>query len=72
MSTPDVIRMAELRKEMALLERKVAEEAQRAEEERITRDAEEARLAEIEEENRIVEEEWKRKEEEEQRQAEEQ
>ena len=64
--------MAELRKEMALLERKVAEEAQQAEEERITREAEEARLAKIEEEKRIAEEERKRREEEEWRQAEEQ
>ena len=57
--------MAKLRKEMALLEHKVAEEAQQAEEERITREAEEARLAKIEEEKRIAKEKRKQKEEEE-------
>ena len=63
------IRMAELREEMALLECKVAEEAEKK---RITKEAEEARLAKIEEEKRIVEEERKRREEGEWRQAEEQ
>ena len=72
MSTPYEIRMAELREELAFLERKNAEEAQRAKEERIAKEAEEARLAKIEEEKRIAKEERKRREEEEQRQAEEQ
>ena len=72
MLSADDIRMAELCEEMACLERKVAEEARRAEEERIVREAEEARLAMLEEEKRIAEEERKRKEEEERRQAEEQ
>jgi hypothetical protein len=60
------IHMAELREEMALLERQVMEEARRAEEERIPKEAEEARLAMLAEEQRIAEEERKRKEEEEQ------
>ena len=61
--------MAELREEMALLERKVTEEAEK---ERIAKEAEEARLAKLEEEKRIAEEERKRREEEERKQAEEQ
>ena len=61
--------MAELHEEMALLERKVAEEAEK---ERIAKEVEEARLAKLEEEKRIAEEERKRREEQEQRQAEEQ
>ena len=64
--------MAELCEEMARLECKVTEKAQRAKEEKITKEAEEARLAKLEEEKRIAEEERKRKEEEEWRQAEEQ
>jgi flagellar biosynthesis GTPase FlhF len=72
MPTPYEIRMAELREELAFLERKNAEEAQRAKEERIVKEAEEAQLAKIEEEKRIAEEERKRREEEERRQAEEQ
>ena len=63
------IRMAELHEEMALLERKVTEEAEK---ERIVKEAEEAQLAKLEEGKRIAEEERKRREEEEQRQAEEQ
>ena len=46
------IHMAELREEMALLEGKVAEEAEK---ERIAKEAEEARLAKLEEEKRIAE-----------------
>ena len=69
MPSTDDIRMAELREEMARLEHKVAEEARRAEEERIAKEAEEALLAKLEEEKRIAEEERKQKEEEEQRQA---
>ena len=72
MPSADDIRMAELREEMARLEHKVAEEARRAEEERIAREAEEARLAKLEEEKRIAEEKRKWKEEEERRQVEEQ
>ena len=63
------IHMAELRKEMALLERKVVEEAEK---ERIVKEVEEARLAKLEEEKKIAEEERKRREEEEWRQVEEQ